>query len=208
MARDLPSAVQTALQTSALRPVVFFEALFPSGAVRLNSSKVNLSIDGNTYTGISSLGAVSEISETVDEGANEARFTLAGDPAGIALALADNPRGILVRSYLGFLDGSNALIDAPTVEFSGFGSHFLVDPGAEVSTVTLVCYDETGDQERPLEERYTDQDQKRMHPGDRGLEYVADLPNKQFTWGNASVRTAQPGGSPPADDSNPDQYPE
>lgn len=207
MSRNLPSSIQTALGTSSLRPVVFFEALFPSGAVRLNSSKVNLSIGGNSFIGISSLGAVSEISETVDEGANEARFTLAGDPTGIALALGENPRGVPVKSYLGFLDASNALIDVPAVDFSGIGSHFIVDPGAEVSTATLVAYDETGDQERPLEERYTDQDQQRMHPGDVGLEYVADLPNKQFTWGNASVRTAQPGGSEPIDDGG-DQYPE
>ena len=150
------------------------------------------SVGGNTYTGTGGLSAVSETEETIDDATGDARFTLTGAAAGIALALGDNPRGVRVISMFGFLDGSGSLIDDPTIDFYGRGSHFLVDPGAEVSSITLVAYDETGTQEKPLEERLTDQEQQRMHPGDIGLEYVAALPNMKFTWGNTSVATAQP----------------
>jgi len=199
MSRDLDASVVTALGAAELRVVLFFSAEFPSGTVRLNSTKADIIVGGNTYTGTGGLSAVSETEETIDDATGDARFTLTGAAAGIALALGDNPRGVRVISMFGFLDGSGSLIDDPTIDFYGRGSHFLVDPGAEVSSITLVAYDETGTQEKPLEERLTDQEQQRMHPGDIGLEYVAALPNMKFTWGNTSVATAQargPTGAP------------
>lgn len=193
MSRSLDASVVAALNSATIRPVLFFSAEFPSGAVRLNSTKDDIVVDGNTYAGTGGISAVSETEESVDDGTNDARFTLTGAAAGIALALGENPKGVCVVSSFGFVDGSGALLDDPTIDFDGRGSHFLVDPGAEISSITLVAYDETGDQERPLEERLTDNEQRRLHPGDRGLEFVADLPNKKFIWGNATVVTAAPG---------------
>lgn len=196
MSRDLDASVVTALGAAELRVVLFFSAEFPSGTVRLNSTKADIIVGGNTYTGTGGLSAVSETEETIDDATGDARFTLTGAAAGIALALGDNPRGVKVVSMFGFLNSGGTLIADPTIDFSGRGSHFLVDPGAEISSITLVAYDETGDQERPLEERLTDNEQQRMHPGDIGLQYVASLPNQKFTWGNANVVTAQASNGP------------
>ncbi len=211
MSRNLDASVITALDSSEIRVVLFFSAEFPSGTVRLNSTKSDIVVGGDTYSGTGGISAVSETEESIDDSTCDARFTLTGAAAGIAMALGENPRGVKVVSMFGFLNSDGTLIAAPTIDFSGRGSHFLVDPGAEISSITLVAYDETGDQERPLEERLTDNEQQRMHPGDIGLQYVASLPNKKFTWGNANVVTAQtsngPAGYMPGDGDSVDYVP-
>lgn len=196
MSRNLDASVITALDSSEIRVVLFFSAEFPSGTVRLNSTKSDIVVGGNTYSGTGGLSAVSETEESTDDATGDARFTLTGAAAGIAMALGENPRGVKVVSMFGFLNSGGTLIADPTIDFSGRGSHFLVDPGAEISSITLVAYDETGDQERPLEERLTDNEQQHMHSGDIGLQYVASLPNQKFTWGNANVVTAQASNGP------------
>jgi hypothetical protein len=39
------------------------------------------------------------------------------------------------------------------------------------------------DWERPRMRRFTDADQKAHHPGDRGLEHVAEVASKEVVWG-------------------------
>ncbi len=39
------------------------------------------------------------------------------------------------------------------------------------------------DLERPLEWRYTDQHQKRLHTNDRALEYNSKLQDQEIVWG-------------------------
>jgi len=40
--------------------------------------------------------------------------------------------------------------------------------------------------ETPLNRRYTDQDQKNLFAGDRGLEFVESLQDKSIVWGGGS----------------------
>ena len=40
--------------------------------------------------------------------------------------------------------------------------------------------------ERPRNRRYTDQDQKNLFSGDKGLEFVDDLQDKELVWGGGS----------------------
>ena len=41
--------------------------------------------------------------------------------------------------------------------------------------------------ERPVERRYTDQDQKELFVGDKGLEFVDSLQDKSVNWGGGDA---------------------
>lgn len=82
---------------------------------------------------------------------------------------------------LGMPEGG--LIGDPKIVFKGRLDVGVIDDGAESCTVALTYEHELIDLERPREWRYTDQHQKRFHPNDRGLEYIAGLQNAEVNWG-------------------------
>lgn len=76
------------------------------------------------------------------------------------------------------------VIDAPKIIFKGRLDVGEIDDSNPLEPVINLNYEnELVDLERPREWRYTDQHQKQLSPGDRGLEYVAGLQDKQIVWG-------------------------
>jgi len=195
MSRTLTTATANAFAASVVAPAILVDIDYASGITRLHSGIGNLTFGGNTYTGTGTLGAITDLEESIDESANGCTLSLSAASAIIALALTEDARGRPVRIYIGALNTSSGLLIAdPALFFSGLVESMSHEDNGETGTVSLHCVDETGDQERPLERRLTNEIQQQLHPGDRGLEYVADLPNQQFTWGNATVAAATPGG--------------
>jgi hypothetical protein len=203
MSRALTTATSNAFAAASVLPVVLVDIDYASGITRLHSGIGNLTFGGNTYTGTGTLGAITDLEESIDESANGCTLSLSAASAIIALALTEDARGRPVRIYIGALDtGSGLLIADPALFFSGLVESMSHEDNGETGTVSLHCVDETGDQERPLERRLTNEIQQQLHPGDRGLEYVADLPNQQFVWGNATVAVTAPSGPVDAPENN------
>lgn len=207
MSRDLTSSMQSAFAAATVWPVMFAKMEFPGGTVLLCSHIASLTFASETYTGLGTLGVVSDIEETVDESSNNVTLTLSAASSVVALALTEPVRGARVRLWRGLLNSGGTLIADPALEFSGFASHMSHSDDGTNGSVTLHIVDETGDQERPLDLRYTDAEQQRMYPGDTGLRYVTTLPNQEFTWGNNRVTTALPvGGDTGGRPDDTDQY--
>lgn len=195
MSRSLTTATATQFQASAFKPLTLVEIDYASAPVRLHSGIGNITFGGNTYTGTGSLGAVSTLTETLDESANGCTLTLSAASAIISLCLTEDARGRPVKVWIGAQDmTTDALIADPALMFSGLVAAMSHEDDGTSGSISIACVDETGDQERPLERRLTNEDQQRLHPGDVGLEYVTDLPNMTFTWGNAAVKAAAPAG--------------
>jgi hypothetical protein len=195
MSRTLTTATANAIAATAVRPAILVEIDYASGTTRLHSGIGDLTFDGDTYTGVGTLGAITDLEESIDESANGCTLTLAASSAIIALALTEDARGRPVRIWIGARDlAADTLIADPALFFSGLVESMSHEDNGETGSVSLHCVDETGDQERPLERRLTNEVQQQLHPGDRGLEYVADLPNQQFVWGNATVAVTTPTG--------------
>jgi hypothetical protein len=204
MSRDLTSDVANAFSAATVKPVVLAKLDFASGAVRVHSGIGNLTFASETYTGVGTLGTVSDITESIDPSSNSATLTLSAASAVIALALTEvgGGRNRAAKVWLGAKNlGTDALLADPALVYSGFISHITHRDDGTTGSVQVHLVNETGDQERALERRYTNEDQQRLYPGDTGFQYVADLPNKEFTWGNARVFTAGGGGN---DDVNSD----
>jgi hypothetical protein len=203
MSRTLTTATANAFAAASVLPVVLVDIDYASGITRLHSGIGNLTFGGNTYTGTGTLGAITDLEESIDESANGCTLSLSAASAIIALALTEDARGRPVRIYIGALNTSSGLLIAdPALFFSGLVESMSHEDNGETGTVSLHCVDETGDQERPLERRLTNEIQQQLHPGDRGLEYVADLPNQQFVWGNATVAVTAPSGPVDAPENN------
>jgi superfamily II RNA helicase len=97
----------------------------------------------------------------------------------LALALQEPYQGRECRIYFGleiFL----------TEIFSGELDQMNIEEAAETSTISVTAENVLIKLERPVVKRYTNQDQKSRYPLDKGLEYIADLQDKELFWGKAT----------------------
>jgi hypothetical protein len=58
-----------------------------------------------------------------------------------------------------------------------------INDGADSLSITVSAENKLIILNRDKVLRYTDQDQKRLFPNDKGLEYVASIQDKPLTWG-------------------------
>ena len=190
MSRNMTAALSTALDASSVKPVFFAYFGFDGGAVRFwsgSGSKVlsgysAANLDG-TYTGLGDLGALSLPPEASDGSSSGAVFTLSGIPSTTtSLALNENYQNYPCALWLGALDGAEAVIADPYQMFSGLMDVLEMNDDGQSASVQLKA-EGFAYGVGPSNRRYTDVDQNRAFSGDRGLEFVAGLQDKQIVWG-------------------------
>lgn len=184
--RIITTATKSAAIATETAPVLLCELEFPSSPVRVWSGYGTLSWDGKDFSGVATLGKVSEIEETSDVSAKGITLSLVGIPSDIlALSFSENYQNRPGRLWLGFMNFSAVLIADPVRIFAGRMDVMSTDDNGETGTLKLTLENNLIDLARPRERRYTDEDQQIDYPGDRGLEYVAGLQNKEIYWGRA-----------------------
>ena len=183
MSRNLNPATETATLAEVYRELLLVELDFASGTVYAHSGAGNFVWNGNTYLGIGRLGKVSEIEETEALQANAIKLELSGvDPADVSISLNEEYQGRPARLYIAYLDENYALTGAPVGPFSGQMDTMDGEMG-KVSTITLTVESRLVDWMRARTRRYTDADQQAEYPGDKGLEYVSHMAEKEVVWG-------------------------
>ena len=58
-----------------------------------------------------------------------------------------------------------------------------IDDGGQTCTISVSAESRLIDLDRTRERRYTSEDQKIDFPNDKGLEFIADLQDKEIIWG-------------------------
>lgn len=183
MSRSLSSAVIDELNSAETQPFLLFQGEFNSGTVRAWSGIGDLSWNSQTWTGTGTLLTISAVQETAETSANGITTSLSGIPAElISLALAECSQGDAGYVYLGFIK-NNAIVSDPVLLFEGRLDIPSIEENGETATVSISYESRLIDLERPRESRYTNEDQQRAYPGDLGMEFVADLQDKNLTWG-------------------------
>ena len=76
-----------------------------------------------------------------------------------------------------------AIVDTPYQIFSGFIDSMVLEESGESSTLTFTVENKLVTLERPIDRRYTDQDQQNLFIGDKGCEFVTSLQDKSVAWG-------------------------
>lgn len=163
--------------------VLFYgvELGFDSGTVRLWNGTHDAVIEGETYTGAGSLLSISEVEETSEIAARGVSMTLSGlDSSILSVALQENYQNRTARVLFGTVSG--ATYTAYTL-FKGRMDVMTVSEGADTATVNITAENALIDLERARSIRYTSEAQKQLYPTDKGLDYVADLQDKEILWG-------------------------
>lgn len=185
--RTFTAAVDSELDSSIIRPVLFVKVHFDSadGGTQFFWNGLGfLDWNGDTYTGTGLLGTITPIAETVAKKAVGAKLTLSGIPSGnISLALDTNYQERLVEIYLGFFDSIMALIADPFLLYSGRIDIMEISEGGETASISVNVENRLIDLERPKVRYYTDEDQKNEFSGDKGLEFVVPLNDgREIVW--------------------------
>lgn len=209
MSRVLSSGMESAVEADLVRPIVLVQLLFddvyddetPPNLIHtqlyLWNGIGNLVVGGITYVGAGTLLNIGEIAESSELQANGMTATLSGitDPL-LAKARDVDYQGRELKVLLGAMDASNGVISSPVVVFSGFMDTMVINDSSETATIQITVENRLIEFERTRIRRYTAEDQKIDYPSDKGLEFVAEMAEKEIVWGRSTVGSG--GGSGPA----------
>ena len=210
MSRSLTSSMQTAVTADLVRPIILVECAFDSGDLNLWNGIGTLTVSSTDYVGAGTLLNIGEIAESSELQANGITVTLSGitDPL-LAKARDEDYQGRELTVKLGAMDSSNGVISNPVTVFSGFMDTMVINDSAETATIQIAVENRLIEFERTRIRRYTAEDQKISYPNDKGLEFVAEMAEKEIVWGRSQVGSGGGGGGGrgggPGDDFPPDQ---
>ena len=200
MARNLTAAQIAEITAQNMRPALFIQALFTSGYIYVWSGIGTISWNGQTWTGVGSLGAISPIPETSDLTAAGLKLSLSGIPASlITSALGEVRQGAPVFIYQGFLTPSGGVVANPNNAWSGRMDTCEIAEGGDTATIAITAESRLLDLNRSRERRYTKQDQAIDFPGDTGFDFVPSLQELSIVWGRSTNTSIPGGGSSPPD---------
>jgi len=187
MARNLTSGMEAATTSQHLMPVLFVEALFETGTVRMWSGAGTFSWGGADWIGAGNLLGLGAITETQEVRATGLDLSLSGIPSDmISLALSEPYQGRECRVFVGALDtNAHTLIADPYEAFRGYMDTMTMDEGAETATISVAVESRLIDLERPRERRYDVLDQQILWPNDKFFEYVSSIQNIEVIWGQS-----------------------
>ena len=183
MARTIGSSFSTQLSSTQTRPFYAVEFLYTQ-PLRVWTGYGDFTVEGQIYTGLGNLISISSVQETAETKASGVKIVASGINTDVlSTALNQTQQGVIVNVYFGVLTTtSNALavVDDPYEIFSGFVDSVNINESGDTSTISFDIESKLISLERPLDFRYTDQDQKHFFPNDKGLEFVDDLQDKSI----------------------------
>jgi hypothetical protein len=187
--------MQSAVEADVVRPIVLVSCAFDSGDLNLWNGIGDLTVNSVNYVGAGTLLNIGEIAESSELQANGITVTLSGitDPL-LAKARDEDYQGRELTVKLGAMDASNGVITNPVTVFSGFMDTMVINDSSETATIQVNVENRLIEFERTRIRRYTAEDQKIDYPNDKGLEFVAEMQEKEIAWGRAYVSSGGGGG--------------
>lgn len=173
----------TEITSNAFSPCFLVDLTLVSGVVHVWSGYGSVTWNGNTYTGVGSLGAVGDIVEGSDVKSRGTTITLSGiDPTLLGDALSDIQQGAPVTVWLaGFAAG--AIVGSPYALYVGTVDKPAIGLGPETVTIQLALETKLANLQRPTFRRYTSADQRYYYSGDIGFNWVETLNDIALLWG-------------------------
>tara|TARA_R110002020_G_scaffold337389_1_gene552863 strand:- start:2136 stop:2660 length:525 start_codon:yes stop_codon:yes gene_type:complete len=165
----------------------------------MTSATADTTFNGELYT-YGTLGQIGGLSESESEGGTSLTFS-ALDPAVLAALAAGGFLNAPVTIHVSPVDffvpvsfDSDAFkFDSTLITFDsargagiayfdGFATGLNIGIGSDSSSITLACSSKSQTIARPRSARYSDQEQQRNHPGDKGMEYASVIASKEVIW--------------------------
>ena len=188
MSRGITTAFKNAITSQVVRPFLAVELEFSTGTLRFWNGYGDITMtaggSSNTFTGLGDLLGVSPISESDQIEAIGASLSLTGIKSSfISTALTGNYTNRNASIFFGVFDTSKNVISDVYTLFKGKMDIMKIDEGSESATITLNLENRLIVLDRPLNRRFTHEDQQERFSGDLGLEFVPDLQDKEIIWG-------------------------
>jgi hypothetical protein len=141
----------------------------------------------NTFTGLGDLLNISPIGESDQLEAIGAQVQVTGIKSSIiSAALGANYTNRNAAIYFGTFDTNKSVIADVYTLFKGKMDIMKIDEQAATSTITIALENRLISFDRPKERRFTNEDQLQRFTGDKGLEFVPDLQDKEIVWGKST----------------------
>ena len=208
MSRDLSTAISNSLDDDVVYPFFAVELLFDGDDVlRMWTGYGTLVYNSVEWYGTGNLLDISSIEETTEIAAKGANLVLSSVPSEVlSLALQVPYQERLCKIYFGMFGRGNLLLedgayilqeDGSRIEvelqetglteiFTGYMDRMDIEEAAESSVIQLKAENKLIDLEAARIARFTNSYQQEVYPGDRGLEFVEDLQDKQVYWGKVA----------------------
>lgn len=184
MSRTLPSALATEFAAVELKPFYAVELLFDSGDLRFWTGYDEIEANGEIWTGSGLVMNISGTSEPADLSANGINITFSAlDSSIIAVMLGENYRGRSAKVYIGALDATNQPVSDLYQVFAGRMDIMTLQEDGNVATIQLSVENVLIDLDRARPIRLTNEDQLNRYAGDESLSGVAQLQDRQISWG-------------------------
>jgi len=208
MSRGLETLTEAAVESSYVRPAFFVHANFDSGDLNLWTGYGAIIANGRTYTGVGTLLDISGVDETIDLSAKGIKLTLSGVQSSlISIARDEDYQGRQLELLFAAISNSGTLINDPVIMFSGFMDTMTINDGGDTATIELTVENRLIEFERTRVRRYTAEDQQIDYPGDLGLQFVADLEEKEIVWGRLALFNGGGTNDPPPSREDPPDLP-
>ncbi len=184
----------TQAQQAVVGVVWMAELDFASGLQRLTTAPRNITVGGNTWTGLGLFAGVADLAEGSDSAAQQLTLSLAvTDTAMLALAMGgvQGYRGRPARLYLQLLDEAFQPVALPVRRWAGVMNKVQIDrkpadvmaSGPGSGSINLLCTRSGMARARHAQGlRLTDAQQQARYPGDTGLRYVRTLIEQPARW--------------------------
>ena len=189
MTRSIGSNFNTQITSGQVQPFMAVSLGF-STPLNLWTGYHDITIGSDTYVGGGNLLEISSIQESSEVKATGMSIALSGlDSSIVSSALTENVQGTVVKVFFGVLETSSnatAVVDTPYQTFEGFIDTMSILEDGNTAQISVDVENKLVALERPLNRRYTDQDQKNLFAGDKGLEFVESLQDKSIVWGGGS----------------------
>lgn len=173
----------SAMEQPNVTLVLAAEIHFPSGVTRVHTGTGVVIINGQTFLGVGTLGDVGSITEENSTSSSTMSMALSGlDMSLVGETLNEEVIGCSVICYIAAMNEAGT-ISASNVLFEGFITDTSLQAGQQ-NALSYVVANVFERWQQGLPDRYTDESQQRLHPGDRFFRYVAQMAERSIYWGS------------------------
>ena len=181
--RNLSASVKTAIGETVVRAVVLCEMAFPSATINFWTGQGQITWDSKTWDGSGRAVNFSMFPETTDGSSQGVQIDISGiDSADIDDITQDDYQGADISMWIATLNANGSVTADPFRFFSGIIDTGEINDDGKTSIISINAESKLINQIKRVQNRYTDQDQKRLYPGDRGLELIGKVQDKTFIW--------------------------
>jgi hypothetical protein len=184
MPRNIDAILAAGIVRSGWMPVVFVQLTFRTGIQYVWSGIGSFVWNGNTFTGVGSLGEIGDVAEGIDVKATGTSVKLSGiDPVFLSDSLDEIQCGQPARVWMGMLL-NGVLVGTPYLRFSGYIDTAPIDIGDQTCSIALALETRMSNHGRASNRRYTTADQHANgYPTDTGFSWVELMNDIALNWG-------------------------